>query len=449
MAISHRAAATGTGTTSVTVTKPTGTVDGDLLFAQVYGRNSGGTAVSAATAPAGWTQIDTLQINAAIAYVRLTTFYKVASGEGASFTFTTTGYTNASAIVSAYAGNWGATPLDVHSAQANGSSTNVSAASVTVSQNNSLAIFSAAQAGANAETPATGYTEPTNGAATNAYRQDLNHNLAVSSGATGIVTATIAAAAINEAFLAVFKEASGTVVAAPVLAGSGLMPAPTPKLTIPIPAMTGSGLLPAPTPKISLTAPVLTGSGLLPAPSLALVSNPTVAAPVLSGSGLLPAPSLVVGIVVAAPVLAGSGGLIAPSPALALAAPVLTGSGGLIAPTPALLIAAPTLSGSGGLLDAALALSTTIQAPVLLGVGALTPSGIRILNWRLIRPSGRIEIAPAAHLVAAVERASAVALTATVETAVAGKADMIARRIDGDAEISGATIALAVEWSDQ
>lgn len=72
--------ASGVSATSVTVTKPTGTADGDLLIAITHS-----PASSSITAPAGWTRLGTFddpsQIRSAI-------YKKFASSEGASYAWT-------------------------------------------------------------------------------------------------------------------------------------------------------------------------------------------------------------------------------------------------------------------------------------------------------------------------------------------------------------------------
>jgi hypothetical protein len=67
-------------TSSITITKPTGTVDGDVMIACIV--TGSGAIVSS---PAGWTVIDIVD-NAS--NLKMVTWYKVANGEGASYNFT-------------------------------------------------------------------------------------------------------------------------------------------------------------------------------------------------------------------------------------------------------------------------------------------------------------------------------------------------------------------------
>lgn len=83
---------------SVTVTKPTGTADGDILLAWVYAYNNTPESISA---PEGWTQMDFI-IQSARMYAL---FWKRASSEGADYTFTgNTGSLYVNACVVAYSG---------------------------------------------------------------------------------------------------------------------------------------------------------------------------------------------------------------------------------------------------------------------------------------------------------------------------------------------------------
>lgn len=109
MAIAFRAAAFGdfeAATASPTVSKPTGTADGDWLCAF-----TATDTVHTITTPAGWTFIATLDQSTDTS---LSAFYKIASGEGASYTFTNLfGTTEVGTIcVMAYSGVDGTTPLD-------------------------------------------------------------------------------------------------------------------------------------------------------------------------------------------------------------------------------------------------------------------------------------------------------------------------------------------------
>ncbi|HVX91185.1 MAG TPA: hypothetical protein VHC20_06205 [Candidatus Paceibacterota bacterium] len=67
-------------TSSITITKPTGTVDGDVMIAVIV--TGSGAIVSS---PAGWQVIDIVDNSSNL---KMVTWYKVANGEGASYNFT-------------------------------------------------------------------------------------------------------------------------------------------------------------------------------------------------------------------------------------------------------------------------------------------------------------------------------------------------------------------------
>ena len=109
----------------VTVSKPTGTLSGHVLVAQVTTANP-----TTITAPSGWT---TLQ-SGAVGGLRYGVWVKVAGGsEPSSYTFQFSATVNAVAAIATYSGV-AASPIDVSGSQT-GSSTTLTAPSVTTSGN--------------------------------------------------------------------------------------------------------------------------------------------------------------------------------------------------------------------------------------------------------------------------------------------------------------------------
>ena len=76
-----QATATGSGSGTVVINKPTGTIDGDIMVAVMHGGN-GGTW----TGDTGWTEVIDQGVTP-----NLRAAYKVASSEGSSYTFTYSG----------------------------------------------------------------------------------------------------------------------------------------------------------------------------------------------------------------------------------------------------------------------------------------------------------------------------------------------------------------------
>lgn len=103
---------------NITVDKPTGTIDDDVMIALCYLDGTDGTGVW--TAPAGWTKI--FDYTGTLARDRcLTAFSKVASSEGASYTFTNNGpgTANVSGAIIALKGVDTASILDATYVEAN------------------------------------------------------------------------------------------------------------------------------------------------------------------------------------------------------------------------------------------------------------------------------------------------------------------------------------------
>lgn len=88
MAIAYRAVASAnnTGTATLTIDMPAGTVDNDIMLALIVATDSDG--IPSISAPAGWTEIASNTIGTS---TRLSAFWKRASSEGASYEFTMSG----------------------------------------------------------------------------------------------------------------------------------------------------------------------------------------------------------------------------------------------------------------------------------------------------------------------------------------------------------------------
>jgi hypothetical protein len=126
------AATTGSGATSLAVTKPTGVASGDAMLATLTATGSG-----ALTPPAGWTVVKDTTQGAAI---RQITYYRVAGGsEGASYSWGLGSTRQASGGIIDYSGVNSTAPIDA-SATASGASGNALAGSVTTSVANDQVI---------------------------------------------------------------------------------------------------------------------------------------------------------------------------------------------------------------------------------------------------------------------------------------------------------------------
>jgi len=176
---------------SVVVTKPTGTVDADIMVAcGVIVGTSANTQTIVAPGGAAWTlrvgPIDNGTDR------RLYLWTRVASSEGADYTFTRTGASAARVTILSFSGG----AYDTATSGTNASGTSHTIPSVTTTVANCLAVeFVGAGSGATSQTPPTSYTERSDDAATIFI---ASASLAyAAAGATGAVTATTGGASAS------------------------------------------------------------------------------------------------------------------------------------------------------------------------------------------------------------------------------------------------------------
>lgn len=123
--------------TTLTIAKPSGVVDGDVLVC--------GIVVHSGTAPStlsGWTPIQSTAFGAST----IATFYKVASSEGASYAWTTPNVVSAG-IIAAYRGANPLGPLDTSQQAANLANTTITGNGITTANNNEQVIWFGANDG--------------------------------------------------------------------------------------------------------------------------------------------------------------------------------------------------------------------------------------------------------------------------------------------------------------
>lgn len=210
--------ATTNGGTSVTVTKPAGTVADDILIA-VVAWNSGATI----TPPAGWTLLRT-DTDGALTHK---TYYKVAGGsEGASYQWSFSAGADAAAAVAAYSGGRTSSPINAHGGNADGDAT-VTAPSITTNKNNCklVGLFAingttGIGGGAGTWTPASGMTErEDSGGTTNVdVSVELADETQATAGASGSRTATAAPTVLDSVGALLAIAPANTAPNAPGLA---------------------------------------------------------------------------------------------------------------------------------------------------------------------------------------------------------------------------------------
>lgn len=142
----------GAGSTSLTISKPTGAISGDVLVAQIIA----GTPATTIAAPAGWTLIrrdnSNLMLGVALYYKVLT------NNEPVSYTWGLSPSNIAVGGIAAYYNVDVLDPIEAHSGQFNQSAQAMTAPSITTSTpNNKLLFFGAVAVNATVTTP-TGFT---------------------------------------------------------------------------------------------------------------------------------------------------------------------------------------------------------------------------------------------------------------------------------------------------
>ncbi len=205
-AIAFRAASTvvsaASGSNAI-VSKPTGTVDGDIMIAVIFAIKGSSQTPAIGTVPSGWTLI-TSQANTSSTTRTLTAaYYKVAASEGASYTWSGTSSTISVGIVS-YSGAARTSPVDGTPTGASiGSSgslqTLYTVGSMTTTLNNSMVVVvpGALRSAAESFTAPTGTTPTFNeridgGDSTQTTWVEASDGILGTAGATGAKTATAA-----------------------------------------------------------------------------------------------------------------------------------------------------------------------------------------------------------------------------------------------------------------
>jgi hypothetical protein len=126
------------GTTSITITKPTGTADNDILFAFLkYNNNEDLTSV-----PSGWAQLGTRRYSSGAIFSTVL-YWKLAASEGADYTFSRASSSRMGGTIVTYRDGFATGgPIDVVSDTAYFTSdTTVRAASMSVTAANSPLLY--------------------------------------------------------------------------------------------------------------------------------------------------------------------------------------------------------------------------------------------------------------------------------------------------------------------
>jgi YD repeat-containing protein len=187
-------ASNGAGATSLTLTKPTGTVEGDVMVAQVA--VAGGSGTSTAT-PSGWTKIDGKNNSTS---VRSVAYYRVATAtEPASWSFGFGSSQDAAGGIAAYSGVKAASVVNAFASGTASSTTAHPAPSVSTTEAGTMVVAMFGLKQGITLSPPEGMAErwdtaSTGATASNRITASLADAPQAASGATGTRTATSATA---------------------------------------------------------------------------------------------------------------------------------------------------------------------------------------------------------------------------------------------------------------
>lgn len=190
MAIAYRSSsnANNGATTTLVVTKPSGVIDNDVMLAFVYANDPN----SAITTLAGWTKIRELSATVGNYTANHSAYYKVASSEGASYTWAfPSGSTRASVVISAFTGVDTSDVVDVENGQGNDDAAGFVAPTITTTGDNKMLIYGTCRDDgvvSNYSAMPSGMTQAIN--VSSAGAQCIAYEAFATAGATGTRTAT-------------------------------------------------------------------------------------------------------------------------------------------------------------------------------------------------------------------------------------------------------------------
>ncbi len=392
----------GTGVTtgtSVTVTKPSGTLDGHLMLVHI--QHSTGNLGADGTAPSGWTLIGTRQENASSSHWY---YWKIASSEGASW-----GWTNYASATLQYgiivvSGADQTTPLNVTHLLQN---TNIAGTTVDLSVVTTVADCLLVGFAGQDQTVSTNVWSQ--GSMTERYDEnqtaDLTHCGYTETATTATtynrtITASVAQR-ISGALIGVAPASNVNVTPSPVAAVASVPAATIPAGAVVTPAsVNATAAVPAPTVSTggnaTATPATVAPATAVPMPSISTgstVTTPTtVAATASVPAATMHAGSIVTPMVVSAvasipspAVSAGGSATVSPATIAAVAtipAPTLTTSTNLAAATVNAVSAVPAASVRTGSTVSAVpvAASATIPAPAIQAGTTVVPAAVNAVT---------------------------------------------------------------------
>ncbi len=216
-------ATNGAGATSLNLPKPSTTIAGDVLVAQIAVRG----ATTAVTAPVGWHLIRSTASSTAIL---MATYYKVtSSSEPGSYTWTFSASQPATGGISDFVGVSTSSPIDASSGKVNGNTATASFTQITTTVPNDMLLAFVGVSGNTSVTPPSGFTENydrMDTSVTTGPSAEVSRKVDTATGSTTVGSAQEATLAVtNVTQLVALKPGTSSPTATPTASPS---PTPTP-----------------------------------------------------------------------------------------------------------------------------------------------------------------------------------------------------------------------------
>lgn len=346
------AAGTASGSTGApTPTMPTFSV-GDFLLLVVESSSTQHIA-----APTGWTELAGSPVDdgsgAAAGNPSLQCFYRIAQAGDTAPSVPDSGNHTAAQILS-WSGNDTSSPFSGTNASSTAAaSTSISQPGVTTADANCLVIYVVGHAIDSTGAKVSGQADASLSSVTERADFDTNSNQGggfavtegglATAGASGTMTATLAASSKKCYLTFAIKPPGGITVSAPLATGAGTAFVPTGSMTVdstPLASGAGSGFVPTGALRGDAPEALGTGTGFIPSGSM------TALAPEALGTGVAFVASIG-GISLDAPLASGAGVAFIPSGSMVATAPEAAGTGVAFVPTGSMTENAPLAQGAG------------------------------------------------------------------------------------------------------
>lgn len=210
----------GSGGTSLTINKPTGTANGDVMVAHVVVRTAGNTI----TPPSGWSLVLRKDSSGSISTA---TYWKLAgSSEPSSYSWALGTSGEASGGIASYTGVNTISPIDASNAQYNSGTSNVTNAGVTTFNANDMVVYAVGITTSTTVNVPSGFTQEWTGTSSTSTTSEMSDKLFATAGTTGAISGSHNGGAnSNITHLVALKPANSTT---PTVTPT---PTPTPTAT--------------------------------------------------------------------------------------------------------------------------------------------------------------------------------------------------------------------------